>query len=308
VAHGAVVGSPLELTDSNDICADPQLLRERLRQDGYVFVRGLIDPSLVGSADEQARAALRRAGWVDADGRALTPVRRGDWTDAGFRGFGIAADVHRLAYESGPQRLMSMLLGCGAFVYPVKVPRAVYPDRLAPDHRGRFVHQDYAVIGKQDMFTMWIPLQDLPIETGPLAVLPGSSRRGWARPERLADSSHGWASIHFRQGDVLVFHCLTWHAALPNVTDRLRLSVDVRWQLQQEPVPATMIYGPARRRADRSVELFGRLFRGQRWWHPVPGGLTIAESTAPPAGATIPLSRYVDFPRGQRQPAVRSSH
>ena len=33
-------------------------------------------------------------------------------------------------YEPGPQRLMGNLLGAGAFAYPVKVPRAVYPDAI----------------------------------------------------------------------------------------------------------------------------------------------------------------------------------
>jgi ectoine hydroxylase-related dioxygenase (phytanoyl-CoA dioxygenase family) len=35
---------------------------------------------------------------------------------------------------------------------------------------------------------------------------------------------------------VLLFHSLTVHGALPNLTDRLRLSVDYRFQAAAEPI------------------------------------------------------------------------
>ncbi len=203
---------------------------------------------------------------------------------------------------------MRLLAGQGVFVYPVKIPRAVYPDRLGPHHLARFVHQDYRVFGTQDMFTMWLPLHDMPIEMGPLAVRPGSSRLGWPKGERLAPRATGWASTHFRPGDALVFHCLTWHAALPNLSDRLRLSIDVRWQLAQDPAPSRVLYG--RRGPERTGggELLGRRFGRSPWWHPVPAGLQVVETTAPPVGRPIAPSRYVDFPARLRQPAARARH
>ena len=79
-------------------------------------------------------------------------------------------------YEPGPQRLMALMAGSGVFVYPVKVPRVIYPDRIAPAHKGRFVHQDHNVIRKQDMFTMWMPLAEIPQRAwstrGPARLLP----------------------------------------------------------------------------------------------------------------------------------------
>ena len=296
-----------ELVVSNDIAGDWAALRERLRRDGYLFVRELIDPALAATAGQDALHALVAAGWADPDGHPTGPVRPHERSDPGYRGFAVAESVNRLVYEPGPQRLMGNLLGAGAFVYPVKVPRAVYPDRVDPHHKGRFVHQDYRVIGKQDLFTMWLPLEEIGRELGGLAVLPGSSRMGWSRPYRLAPDAPGWATTHFQPGDALVFHCMTWHAALPNLTDRLRLSMDARWQIAADPAPSRLIYGPGGPRSTGGHELMWRMWANRPWWHPVPP-VTVVDDTAPAPGMPVVASRYVDFPAGLRQPPHRVQH
>jgi hypothetical protein len=70
---------------------------------------------------------------------------------------------------------------------------------------------------------------------------------------------------------VIIFHCLTPHAALPNTGSALRISGDFRWQRPEQPVPAELILGPQ----GRPPELFSRLFSRERWWEPVPAGLTL---------------------------------
>jgi len=88
-------------------------------------------------------------------------------------------------------------------------------------------------------------------------------------------------------------HCLTPHAALPNVSSSLRLSGDFRWQRPDQPAPAELILGPRGRRP----ELFSRAFSGERWWEPVPAGLALyprAELAAVPPGP----SRLIAVHRG----------
>ena len=112
----------------------------------------------------------------------------------------------------------------------MKVLRAVAPERPAERTRGRYVHCDYTGSGVQDMLTTWIPLTDVPAELGGLAVRPGGHRD---RPRRAAPAGRHRARLgHHRlpAGDVIIFHCLTPHAALPNTGRRLRLSGDFRWQ------------------------------------------------------------------------------
>jgi ectoine hydroxylase-related dioxygenase (phytanoyl-CoA dioxygenase family) len=70
---------------------------------------------------------------------------------------------------------------------------------------------------------------------------------------------------------VVIFHCLTPHAALPNTGHQLRLSTDFRWQEPGYPAPVEMILGPA----GRPPELFSRLLGREAWWEPVPPRLTL---------------------------------
>ncbi len=174
--------------------------------------------------------------------------------------------------------------------------RAVYPERPPDVTRGRYVHQDYAVSGVQDMLTVWVPLTDIPVRRGGLAVRPGSHLGPPLRPHVLGQGERGWATTHYRPGDALVFHCLTAHAALPNRDTVLRLSGDFRWQRCDQTAPAQLVLGPAGGRR----ELFSRLFAREPWWQPVPGGLILSPrerlAAVPPAGsrffAVHPAWRY----------------
>jgi hypothetical protein len=44
-----------------------------------------------------------------------------------------------------------------------------------------------------------------------------------------------WVSADFAVGDVLLFHSMSVHKGLPNRSDKLRMSMDVRYQLVREP-------------------------------------------------------------------------
>ena len=70
---------------------------------------------------------------------------------------------------------------------------------------------------------------------------------------------------------MIIFHCLTPHAALPNRGSALRISGDFRWQRAGQPAPAELVLGPAA----QPPELFSRLFRREPWWEPVPAGLAL---------------------------------
>jgi hypothetical protein len=45
-----------------------------------------------------------------------------------------------------------------------------------------------------------------------------------------------WRAGNFQLGDVIIFHSLTVHRSLPNASDRLRISVDYRFQREGEPL------------------------------------------------------------------------
>ena len=276
-----------ELTDSSGLAGDPGGLQRRLAADGYLFFRGLLPPGLMRAAGAAVAGRLRAGGWLDDRGiPSVTPRAAGPaeaLADPAFRAAIAGAAFNQIPYLPPLRAAVRNVLGPGAFSYPVKVLRAVYPERPAARPLGRYRHVDYAVAGVQDMLTSWVPLMDIPPRVGGLAVRPGGHLRAPRPPRPLGPAERGWATTSYQPGDVILFHCLTPHAALPNTSPALRLSGDFRWQRPGQPAPAELILGPAA----RPPELLGRLLRREPWWEPVPAGLTL-----------VPRARLVALPPG----------
>ena len=289
-----------ELADSAPVAGDERELHRRLAEDGYLFFRGLLPADEVRAAGLAVLARLRAGGWVDDRGIPSIQPRAVNSMDAmndpAFRAAVMSAEFNCIPYLAPLRTVIRRVLGPGAFSYPVKVLRAVYPERPQARPRGRYVHCDYVAFGVQDMLTSWIPLMDIPVRIGGLAVKPGG-HLGPPRPPRpLSVAEPGWATTSYEPGDVIVFHCLTPHAALPNTGSALRISGDFRWQRPDQPVPAEVILGPKA----RPPEVFSRLFSQERWWEPVPAGLALhprAEMAAIPPGP----SRLVTVHPGWKQ-------
>jgi hypothetical protein len=184
---------------------------------------------------------------------------------------------------------MAQILGPAGFCYPFKLPRVVYPAAAVPRQPGNFVHKDYGSV--QDMFTCWVPLGDVPRTLGGLAVKPGSQHSTRVRPRPLTHLERGWATTDYEAGDVLVFHCLTTHAALPNREARLRFSAEYRWQLADQPAPRRLVVGPY------GGEIGRRLFGLTPWWRPVAAGLTLFDGGGVDSPPVLPPSpsRFVTF-------------
>ncbi len=90
-----------------------------------------------------------------------------------------------------------------------------------------------------NQWTVWIPLQDCPLQLGGLAVAEGCHHWGELdfQPALGANSTEiiepldsCWRASPFELGDVVIFSGLTPHKGLPNNTNQLRLSVDYRYQ------------------------------------------------------------------------------
>jgi hypothetical protein len=287
-----------ELVDSLALQADQAGLRQRLAEDGYLFFRRLLRPADVQAAHDSVRAELTLGGWTrttrsPAGPRRTTGVREA-LDDPSFRAALASRGLNRLAYLPALRGLVRLILGAGAFCYPVKVLRVEYPDQRVAVTRSRHVHQDFGISGVQDMLTTWLPLMDIPPQLGGLAVLPGSHLGPPQRPRLLPPDEPGWATTDFRPGDVLLFHCLTAHAALPNHADRIRISADFRWQAADQPAPAELVLRPAAEgypRRGGEAELYSALLAAEPWWEPVPSGLMLRSrremAAAPPAPSRL---------------------
>jgi Phytanoyl-CoA dioxygenase (PhyH) len=296
-----------ELADSAPVAGDHRELRRRLAADGYVFFRGLLPADEVRAAGQAVLARLRAGGWVDDRGipsiqpHAINSIDA--LTDQAYRAAMTCAEFNRIPYLTSLRAVVRGILGPAAFSYPVKVLRAVYPERPQARPRGRYIHYDYGVSGVQDMLTSWIPLMEIPVRLGGLAVQPGG-HLGPPRPPRpLSTAEPGWATTSYEPGNVIIFHCLTPHAALPNTGSALRISGDFRWQRPDQPAPAELVLGPH----GRQHELFSRLFSREQWWEPVPAGLALfprAQMAAVPPGPSRLVAVHPGWKHWRPPPAA----
>ncbi len=239
-----------EFRDSTDLVGDAARLRARAEADGYLFIRGLLPAANLERTRLEYLEVLRDVGYVDAEGfrdqlvnPANIPDGRGSLHNDTYAELYLLESFHALQLEPALLDVMEALLDPPVLAHPSIISRVMFPQRemfTTPPHQD-FPH----VQGTHDVYTAWFPLHDLPASMGGLAVAAGSHRRGVYdyRPalgaggiaviDPLQDS---WATNEFRQGDVLIFHSLTVHRGLPVTGDRVRMSVDGRYQSVREPV------------------------------------------------------------------------
>ena len=314
-----------QLADSSGLAGEPAVLAARLAADGYLFFRGLLPPGRMRATGSAIAAQLRAGGWLDQDGVPRAGVGaatvREALADPAFLAAMTSPGFNQIPYLPPLRALVRRILGPGAFSYPSKVLRAVGPEGPCDRPRGRYVHCDYAVSGVQDMLTTWLPLMDIPPVLGGLAIRPGGHLGPLQRPHLLSPAERHWATAHYHPGDVLLFHCLTPHAALPNNGTALRLSGDFRWQRPDRPAPAELILGPGLGRGGAGDprgpgwgtgrgtgrEMFSRLLEHQEWWEPVPAGLTLcprARLTVRPPGPSRFFAVHPGWQRWRPPPAA----
>jgi hypothetical protein len=236
--------------DSSDLIADGATLAARMRRDGYLFLPGLLPRDDVALVQRQVGAIARDAGWLLRD----RPVEAAVADMTGFcvdpdptylttlRQINRLEDYHALKHHPLLIGLFERMLGGAILPHPRVLMRNIFPDRQEYTTKA---HQDFPnVQGTTEVYTAWLPLIDCPMEVGPLQIAVASHTAGvydfgiagGAGGIEIKDPLEGrWASGDFAVGDVLVFHSMTVHKGVPNRSDRLRMSMDVRYQLVSEP-------------------------------------------------------------------------
>ena len=224
----------------------PEVLQDQIASTGYALIRDLLPQDSVRSVLADVANVLSTAQWLSAESDPLDCVPRhglayGDPDPVFKRVYQEVFNLesfHALPHQPALRSVMKMLVGDEVLVHPKPIGRLIFPncDRLVVH-----AHQDYEFMGGDpEFFTVWIPLHDCPVEVGPLRILEGSHRFGIQQhqreglhvPEIPVDTVAGdeWVGGRVHAGDVLIFHSLTVHAASPNLSERMRISLDCRFQ------------------------------------------------------------------------------
>jgi len=267
-----------ELRDSREVADDPAALRGRMREDGYLFLRGLLDREAVLEARSEVTRRLAELGQLEPGRPHRDAVARAGAAGAGFEALTAANEpLHRLLYGRTLIGWYEGLLGGAIRHYDFTWFRAV-----PAGGRGTTPHCDvvYMSRGTHNLYTAWVPIGDVPLQVGGLMILENShcqqerlsaylsrdvddyctnrpdaadieaGQKLWqdwdgrlsSNPVTLREKLGGrWLTTGFEAGDVLTFGISTVHASLDNRSDRFRLSSDSRYQLALEPADARWI-------------------------------------------------------------------
>jgi len=248
-----------ELRSSNDILNNIQALRERFKEDGYLLIRNFHERNKVLEARNDLLEKLQQMGRLDPK----SPIEKGiigpEGKDATFMGFSekLKKDIPAVVELSESDRVMSFFnqfLGDETLTFDFKWTRAVGNG----GNTGAHYDNVYMGRGTKNLYTVWTPLGDVPLEQGPLVVCLGSQHfeqvkntygkmdvdrdnveGGWLTddPYEIVETFGGkWATTSFKAGDAIIFGMFLLHGSLNNMTNRYRLSMDTRYQLKSEPV------------------------------------------------------------------------
>ena len=237
--------------DSMEVVDNGPELQARMQRDGYLFIRGLLPADVLESLRLELLEIARDAGWVQSDRPLEEAV-------AELNGFCVEPEpdymqvyglmyalpaFHALQHHPKLVGLFERMVGETVMPHPRAIGRTIFPQREAfttPPH------QDFIPIqGTPDTYTAWIPLSDIPPESGGLQIASGSHRRGvyefrpamGAGGMAVTDPLEGaWVNSPFKQTDVLIFHSMAVHKGLPNRSELLRMSMDYRYQKVSEPI------------------------------------------------------------------------
>ncbi|MXZ03790.1 MAG: phytanoyl-CoA dioxygenase family protein [Chloroflexi bacterium] len=182
-------------------------------------------------------------------------------------------------------------IGPEIYSNPVQHVRIKVPESRAPrDEKGMVKfgvtpwHQDAGVVNPDAdeslILTVWFPLMDADAENGCLQVVPGSHREDLLThcPGMKSSSPSGLqipesefevgkaVPIPLKKGDVLFMTKFTIHSSLPNNSDRIRWSFDLRYNPIGHSTGRTSFPGfVARSRSNPGSELHDPVIWNEMW-------------------------------------------
>jgi phytanoyl-CoA hydroxylase len=175
---------------------------------------------------------------------------------------------------------LEQFIGAEIYCNPVQHIRIKPPEKVVPQGMLNGLnaavgwHQDMGVVNPEadetTMISVWLAVLDATVDNGCLQVVPGSHRgdlavhcnygEGKKRyfqvniPDQLVPPNH--RPIPMKAGDVLFFHKKLMHSSLPNKTDGIRWSFDLRYNPIGQPTGREWLPGfIARSKSHPEMEL-----------------------------------------------------
>jgi len=243
-----------------------EMLRQSMKKNGYLRIRNL------HSRDEVLQARLAVLGHINESGAdkldTQHPMEDGILDSRCGRGCipfmeGVNditnhPEIKAVLEGARPRRFFEKFLGEEVATFEYKWLRGIHKDAFTGAH----VDNVYMARGTCELYTMWTPIGDVTVDMGTLAIVEASHKdnkfkklqetygncdiekenivgSGWFTEDPLEVQekfSCKWKTANFEAGDVLIFTNRTLHMSTKNITNKVRISCDTRWQKKQEPM------------------------------------------------------------------------
>jgi len=238
---------------------DRDALWRRLRRDGYLFLKGILDRDKILEFRRSYFSALAPAGLLQPGSQPIEGIAGAGPVD-GERARAILFNqiVPGPEYDvlcTSPELVgfYEWFLGGQVFLHKRKIIRHV----RVGEGGATGAHFDLVYLrgGTDRLYTSWIPIGDTPATNGGLIYLEGSHEYFYKLDQEatkkviaqwltkdLPDIANRldtrWLVADYEAGDMVVHTPYMVHAALNNSspTDAMRLSTDIRYQLVSDPI------------------------------------------------------------------------
>ncbi len=249
------------LQSSADVINDAEQLRARFRDDGYLYVPGFFERSIIARVRSGFLHSLQDEKLLRLDSPMEGALHSGKTGSLSRKAIQENSALGEVVFSSRLTDFYTRLFGGEVRHYDHIWTRVI------PPGRGTAPHCDLVYMGRgtHDVMTAWIPYGDVSLELGGLMLLEKShtqanrlgnylakdvdeycANRGGYKPNNgilsknpvsLREKLGGrWLTAEFRMGDMLTFGMKMLHASLDNQTGAYRLSSDTRYQLAREPI------------------------------------------------------------------------
>ena len=244
-------GQYLQEITSSYTHEDIAVLRQRLQDDGYLCMRGLIPVEAVQAARRLMFKQMQEDDALEQDCTVDQPRGQGK-SYMGQKHVTHHPDFLGMCENQAIYDFFTRLFGESSVSFDYKWARAV-----PLGGAGTNAHMDVVYMGRgsQDLKTCWIPIGDVSLENGPMCVLPHSHNSqatqkirdtygrmdvdrdgfegGWYTNNYIEMSElveHPWVSGDFAAGDVVIMGIYLMHGSIRNQMDQVRFTVDTRFQ------------------------------------------------------------------------------
>jgi len=240
------------------------------REQGYLIAEGVLtdedfvpveqayDVLINQKAQELLEAGAIKSAHADkpfSHRLAAIAMELSDEAYEGFRGITSALDIMKvrakpmfdLLFSPRLLSLVESFIGPEITLSPIQHFRPYLPARGDRQPMRVPWHQDQGVTKEEadasEIITCWIPLTDVDSDTGCLQVIPGVNEMGllehqreggtMIKPDLMPDVVH--VECPMKRGDVLIMDAYTPHRGQVNRTDKVRWSMDLRFQKTGTP-------------------------------------------------------------------------